>query len=345
MIYGLVGCGSSGNNSSATRTTPLTTWQRNGESILPNPDETYSTIVRDPAGGWRAYSHRVAGPAAGTIWMAHSADGLHWQDDREVFGPGPANTWDVGAVGVPFVWYEVGTARPWRMVYRGMPAPPTPRSKIGLATSVDGILWERKDTTGNVLKRPIIAPSQSWETGKYLDCGSVLKAGSTYYLHYDTLGPDRATGVATSTDLVHWNKDPGNPVFRSTRGPDVNGATIDSIHGRFCPDIVRWDDGVATRYVMFIPHYNPDLIHAPAPFFSDIEVYACATPLFQRAGRSFIGVVTTLGDDNQAVYDTPHIVCDTIERNVTGQTSVLMAVSVATRNPTLSHEELLSWHL
>ncbi len=96
---------------------------------------------------------------------------------------------------------------------------------IGLATSPDLLHWSLTD--------PILTPADgsAWEHGG-LYRPDLLLNGGTYYLYYnaktDNLskaeggGWHEQTGVATSTDLKHWTRYPGNPILRDgSRGTDT----------------------------------------------------------------------------------------------------------------------------
>ena len=83
---------------------------------------------------------------------------------------------------------------------------------IGLCYSEDLLHWE--------LSPPVLTPDAScpWEAGG-LYKSWLMESGGIYYLFYNA--KNRAprlwveqTGFATSRDLVHWERFPGNPVLR-----------------------------------------------------------------------------------------------------------------------------------
>ena len=78
---------------------------------------------------------------------------------------------------------------------------------LDLAHSTDGIHWK------NSPHNPILTVSQPWE-GLVMQ-ESVLKLGPRKWcMWYSTYsGKPRVTGLATSTDGVHWTKHKGNPIF------------------------------------------------------------------------------------------------------------------------------------
>ncbi len=317
----------------------LTHWRFDG---LPQAryDETFSCVAYDPdAAVWRMWVHADANTGLGYIAQYQSATGPRgpWSGRVIALDDGPGGAWDEKEVGVPFVWYEAGETRPWRMIYRGKRTSDS-LCQIGLATSLNGTTWERKDTTGNALAAPVIPVGAGWDVGG-IDGGGVLKVDATYYYYYNTFS-GRKIGLATSTDLVAWTKHPDNPLLSGVTDyddKDHNG-TVDLTAGFFCADIVRWDKADGTvRYVWFVPHYRTG---ATTP---DLEVYVAASPTMTKANRSYLGkAFQTDGDPAYYVEgglvggsgcDTPHIVTDDISRNVVTSTrtgnDVLMMLAVA----------------
>jgi hypothetical protein len=134
---------------------------------------------------------------------------------------------------------------------------------IGLATSHDLLHWTLTD--------PILNPADgaSWEHGGLYRPDLLLDRG-TYYLYYnaktDALpkseggGWHEQSGVATSTDLKHWTRYPGNPILRNgSRGSatysashplhDETPPTTDARDSRFASNPYVVKNG--SRYAMF----------------------------------------------------------------------------------------------
>jgi predicted GH43/DUF377 family glycosyl hydrolase len=85
-------------------------------------------------------------------------------------------------------------------------------SKIGYATSTDGISWSKHGI--------VLSPggNDAWDNSS-IGLGSVLRNGTTDYVMWYTgtngvTYPGGAVGLATSTDGVNWVKYPGNPVLK-----------------------------------------------------------------------------------------------------------------------------------
>lgn len=113
----------------------------------------------------------------------------------------------------PTVLKEHDTYRMW--LSGGLPISPITVS-VFHATSADGVSWKVDPT-------PQIQPGAAgaWD-GTMIETPSVIKVGDTYHLYYcgclDCSAGQYSLGHATSTDGVHWTKDPRNPIL--THQPD-----------------------------------------------------------------------------------------------------------------------------
>jgi predicted GH43/DUF377 family glycosyl hydrolase len=89
-------------------------------------------------------------------------------------------------------------------------------TRIGYATSIDGITWVKH-------KGPVMRPGDpgDWDSA-LVALGSVLWNGTAFLMWYGGSNPttyeNGAIGLATSTNGTSWVKYPGNPVLTSTPG-------------------------------------------------------------------------------------------------------------------------------
>ncbi len=189
--------------------------------------------------------------------LSTSGDLLHWSAGRVLFPRGGSGGWD--GVGVAGMWIlrENDLNAPPRlkkwdgkywMVYHSYPGEgyESGPAQIGLAFTDDETLlhWTR-------LPEPILSwrDGGAWERGG-LYKGCLVEEGGVFYLFYNAKQRDRnpwneQIGLATSRDLVHWERFDGNPVI-----PNGEGAW----DCRFCADPCVMRDG--DRWVMFYYGYN-----------------------------------------------------------------------------------------
>lgn len=176
--------------------------------------------------------------AEGKDDIAHrltSPDGTHWTergplDIRRVDGspipPGPRGT--------PTVWIEGDL---WYLFYE--------RGDLGvwLATSRDQDVWT------NVSDQPVLPMGPKTYDQAAVAMNQILKRDGVYYAiyHANSERPwkDWTTCVARSTDLIHWEKHPGNPIVG---GNCSSGIVVDGPQG-------AW---LFTMHPEVRPFQNPD---------------------------------------------------------------------------------------
>lgn len=150
------------------------------------------------------------------------ADGTHLVTCGPVLGLGAPASWDGGMVESPAVWRDDASGR-YGMVYTGYDLEHPDKTgyasvgapRIGLAWSDDLFAWTKDD------RAPILSgsgvpgsPDEVGATGPFM----WLEDG-TYYMYYfgtTTTGYEgglKTMNLATSTDLVTWTRDAGNPII------------------------------------------------------------------------------------------------------------------------------------
>ncbi|MCW8803295.1 MAG: T9SS type A sorting domain-containing protein [Ignavibacteriaceae bacterium] len=147
-------------------------------------------------GGYKMWYSGLAGSTDTiSIGYAVSTDGITWQRDtvnNPILSPGSAGQWDDFNIFAPRViildnvyYMYYGAARESFGQYR-----------VGLATSTDGLDWDKYSNN------PVLKPSQSgWDNGE-VETGCVVQMGDTLYMWYD--GSNSGTyhwqiGLATSS--------------------------------------------------------------------------------------------------------------------------------------------------
>jgi len=219
----------------------------------------------------------IGGPGDFSTNLSRSNDGVNFSEAVTVLPIGKPGEWDDRIAAFSSVWKAAGT---YYLVYEGAGKDSKWPGDIGLATSTDGINFEKHGTilthkpgtfektnigtpslykkgkkwylfyhgydgidvqlgiaTGTdlsdltrVSSKPIIPVSDSgWDCGTVGKRSRIIKEGTYYYMAYEgSTNPlndsndwntaEWNSGLARSTDLIHWEKMPFNPVLAGTSG-------------------------------------------------------------------------------------------------------------------------------
>ncbi|CAN5918820.1 hypothetical protein BH23ACT10_BH23ACT10_02430 [soil metagenome] len=121
--------------------------------------------------------------------------------------PGEDGDWDARRVAEPSV---IVTDDGWQMYYVGFDQERTAR--IGLATSADGISWDRHDG-------PVLEGGAEWDGGA-IGSPNVLAMDDALLLVYDNaVRGQYGLGFARSSDGVTWSPDADNPQLTADDAP------------------------------------------------------------------------------------------------------------------------------
>jgi predicted GH43/DUF377 family glycosyl hydrolase len=146
--------------------------------------------------------------------------------------------WDSRFTAAPVVWKE---EEAFFMLYMGWDEPKGARS-FGLARSEDGLAWERAP------ENPVLSGGPDpWEAAG-LEAGSLVKDRQQYWLYYTGFDQNKrcAIGLATSKDLVSWDKHLANPLMAGEQGWEERGVAF--------PAVVR---GLQEERLMVYGAYGP----------------------------------------------------------------------------------------
>jgi predicted GH43/DUF377 family glycosyl hydrolase len=146
------------------------------------------------------------------IDVATSSDGISWtrSGNAGISDYGAFDAWVILENGVYKMWYVY-------MVGYG------PVQQIGYATSTDGMAWARY--SGNPVLAP--GPTGAWDDGR-VEEPTVVSIQGSYLMYYlgVSIGNFGATGIARSSDGIHWTKTsltfPASK-WDSITTPDVGG--------------------------------------------------------------------------------------------------------------------------
>jgi hypothetical protein len=152
----------------------------------------------------------------GRIGLAESADGKQWtrlgpDGAPSILVPAGHGHWDGWFLDTPAILQKDGV---WYLWYFGADSNQTPGGAIGLATSSDGLHFDRAQTS------PVLqaGAADAWDA-LWVESPSVIWDGRQFVMYYT--GVDQSwrprVGRATSPDGITWTKDSANPVL--DRGP------------------------------------------------------------------------------------------------------------------------------
>jgi predicted GH43/DUF377 family glycosyl hydrolase len=225
---------------------------------------------------------------------------------------------------------------------------PDGRSSIGLATSSDGVHFERRN-------KPVMEASEPYELPGGCEDPRVIEVGGTYYMTYTGYdGTSARLCLATSRDLLRWTKHgPLFPNFR-TRGVvgkpwSKSGAILTTpLNGRYImyfgdkdiyfawsSDLIKWTPGSVDEPVMRPQPgtYSEELLEpGPPPLITEngyillIHNAAAHDPdgkLIYRAGQALIDPAEPT--EELARLTTPFLVPETPEE-IAGQVNNVVFV-------------------
>jgi len=141
-----------------------------------------------------------------------STDAVHWtwrgnldvrMADGKPLSPGP--------FGTPTVFHEDGT---WFLFYE------RDDEAIWLASSTDLKIWT------NVQDEPVLKRGPEAYDQDMIALDQIVKYKGRYYAYYHGLIPktnpqEWTSAVAVSSDLIHWEKYPGNPILKNDQSSPV----------------------------------------------------------------------------------------------------------------------------
>ncbi|NNM84993.1 MAG: hypothetical protein HKL96_04455 [Phycisphaerales bacterium] len=141
-----------------------------------------------------------------SIALVTSHDGIHWGKPIVVLGPDRKTGWQ-DDVNRPVVVYRHKLFRMW---YTGQTRT---HSRIGYATSHDGIHWNRR-------ARPVLSPTRPWERMAVM-CPDVIwdRTAREYKMWYsggDQYEP-KAIGLAVSKNGINWKRFSNKPIFTADK--------------------------------------------------------------------------------------------------------------------------------
>jgi sucrose-6-phosphate hydrolase SacC (GH32 family) len=192
---------------------------------------------------WYASSVEVGQSDTLQIGYATSPDGINWARHPEpVLSKGDPTDWDGKWIESPSVLKENNYYRMW---YSGVSN--EWRFGIGLATSSDGIHWDK------FAENPVLSHGGDSEIdGLGVYAPSVIKIGEKYWMFYTALEmrtdylQNTRLACAYSDDGIYWTKVPGAIL-------EGGGAGRWDENGPFAPSVVMVGDTIKIYYTSHAP--------------------------------------------------------------------------------------------
>jgi predicted GH43/DUF377 family glycosyl hydrolase len=253
-------------------------WHYYPDYVLPpNPDDglgftmTDCPLVWKLGDTWQMWFTGFDGTGYQTA-LATSTDLVHWEPQGLVMGYGAPGAYDHGGVtfgGLLLESYDLKAPRVpkrWNgrywVLYGCYPRQGGYELRPGaegLAWSEDGKTWQRHSVDKPTLS---IEGAAEWEKDCIYQPWLVEHGGKFWDFYNAANGFIEQMGVATSTDLVHWERYDGNPIVRNG-GPG-------SYDEQFCSDGKVFRDGDHWVMIYFgvgkggahiMAAYSRDLLH------------------------------------------------------------------------------------
>lgn len=219
-------------------------------------------------------------------FIAASDDLVHWREPRLALGFGPEGEFDHGGRVLGAYLYESYDLRAPRLLkkregkfwslYGAYPLQGGYELRPGyegLAASDDGLAWRRARDT------PILsvydADSEAWEKDCIYQPWLVEHEQRFLNFYNAANGAVEQTGLAISTDLMHWKRHPDNPVVRNTPG---------GYDEQFCSDPKVFRDG--DHWTMFYFGVGRGGAHIMVAFSRDLAYWTKhPEPLYKAGGH------------------------------------------------------------
>lgn len=166
------------------------------------------------------------------------------------------------------------------MLYRAQDKQGT--SRLGIAESVDGIHFTRRD-------QPVLSPEAPYEKDGGVEDPRLVKFGDTYYLTYTGYNKtDAQLCFATSKDLIHWNRKgviiPANKGNWNVKWTKSGAIVPQKINGKYwmyflgtsadgkdqaglasSPDLLHWTEATQTPVLSVRPGQFDSRVAEPGP--------------------------------------------------------------------------------
>ncbi len=165
-----------------------------------NQNVSLPTVIKEDSLYRMYYQGRASLYGPWHIGLATSSDGINWTKH-----PNPVlyatSGWELQIQPTDIVKKD-GV---YYLYYDGVIYDYNVQTKVGLATSTDGINFTRSP------QNPVLSASQNWEGGQVFDASVIYEDGSFKMVYSSLHG--YGLGEAASVDGINWTKSNTNPIF------------------------------------------------------------------------------------------------------------------------------------
>ena len=243
------------------------------------------------------------------IGMATSDDGIHWKlanGGRPVLDYGPPGKFDDAGLAHPFVlrvgdrymmWYGGIDGRTGKDV--GVHPAHVRVEQIGLATSADGVHWQRANQGDPVMS---IGGKGSIDSIQATGC-HVIRQGERFLMWYGAYNGRHTLGLASSRDGVRWKKQNGGQSLSGLTGPKQLGPSVHFDGRRYLMlyNTIRSSPNGGTHWTLFAAT-STDGIHFQAALENK--------PLLGPAPPDNFGSADGKKGNNHAVHPTKMVILE-----------------------------------
>ena len=265
---------------------------RNNNPSYPNSVASGKVILDN--GTYKMWYSAIYNNAVGSIWYAESQNGINWNTigSTPVLTASASGSWDDHGI-IPSVVLKENNV--YKMYYEGNNGS-YELSSIGLATSTDGIHWQKYDT-------PVIAYNNQYYMLLLTD---IVKKDSNYFAYFSYNNSistnNNKIGLATSLDGINWTMYVGNPILAPTltwEGGSIGYPTIVFENNRY--KMVYSDLYQQEAFGMAISGDGINFTKQSTPIFSNTNAATnnarIAYPFYRKLNNEYLiyytGVSTT----------------------------------------------------
>ena len=241
-----------------------------------------------------------------SLWISQD-DGLTFEYYGVVLDVGAEGEWDDWKAHDVDVVLDPSDGL-YKMLYNGNKLP-ADWGKIGLATSPDGKVWTKHPAN------PVfdVDVPGSWDdTG--VNYPTVHREGTTFYMFYggyNSVPQYGGMGLATSTDLVTWTREPSNPVLPSAFHHKYTVTPYNNKYYVICQSDANYNKllmGYSTDKLNWTMFFHPVIRASGSGWDSNVVEDADLYFDSDGTGHIYYSGATIKGHDNQiGIYSVPNL--------------------------------------